>query len=297
MSCSQTKSRLVAYLNGEVSSLEKESIQAHLRACTICQEELQMLSDLETRLTQHLHLQAMRMHPAPQAWNALQAHLSLEGSGKAFAGMRSISNRLRFERQTTRRLALALMVILVLLLAAPPTRTLATRISDWVGTWFHFSTPGTECSMGVGDFEAFTPYDPQYLPKGFDCSGTGGESAPEYVRLALTYSRDEQFVTLLQSKGPGAGDLPQGRSIDVNGEAGVFVQVFATSSEKLQQKIPTIPIVTNFDYGTTSLLAWHIGEIKLELVSNLPEEEILKIACSLVPAESSGGELPPNQEP
>lgn len=206
--------------------------------------------------------------------------------------MRSISNRLRLERQTTRRLALALMVILVLLLAAPPARTLATRISDWVGTWFHFRTPGTECSMGVGDFEAFTPYAPQYLPEGFDCGGVGGESAPEYIRLALTYSRDEQFVTLLQSKGLSAGDLPSGENIDINGEAGVFVQVFATSSEELQQKIPSVPIVTNFDYGTTSLLAWHIGEIKLELVSNLPEEEILKIARSLVPADSNEGELP-----
>lgn len=297
MNCSQINSRLVAYLHGEVSPSDEGAIKAHLAVCTICQGELQMLADLETRLALHLHLQAEQVHPVPQAWNPLQSRISLEGAGGAFEGLQSISSRFLMQKQATRRLVLVLMLILALLLAAPPTWTLAARIGDWVGSWFHFITPGTECSMSVGDFKAFTPYAPHYLPEGFDCGGIGGTTAPGFDRLELTYSHGEQFVTLLQSKGPVLDELPPGSLVQVNGETGVFVRVFATSSEALHQKIPSIPIVKNLDYGLTSLLAWRIGEINLELVSNLPEEEILKIARSLVPAENSEGEIPPNQKP
>lgn len=294
MNCSQINSGLVAYLHGEASSSEMESISAHLAVCAICRGELQMLSDLETRISRQLHLQAEQVYPASQAWNTIQARISLEEDGRIFDGLRSISKRFHFERQTTRRLAFIMIIILALVLAAPPTWTLAARLGEWVESWFHFNTPGTECSMGVGDFKAFTPYAPHYLPEGFDCSGLGGTTAPGFDRLELTYSRGKQFVTLLQSKGPNSEDLPAGSLVQINGKTGLFVPVFATSSETLQQKISSIPIIKNLDYGATSMLAWRIGEIDLKLVSNLPEDEILKIARSLVPAESSEGKIPPN---
>ena len=244
-----------------------------------------MLSALETRLAQHLHLQADQVYPAPGAWSILKSRMSRRERGRDQTGLRSISNLFHFESKGTRRLALALAIIIVFLLVAPPAWTLAARISDWVGDWFHFRTPGTESSMSIGDFEAFTPFSPQYLPKGFESSGLGGTTAPDYVRLELTYSYGEQFASVLQSIGLGTEKLPQGETLKINTVDGVFVPVFASSSQELQQKISSIPIVTNFDYGTTSLLAWHLGEVKIELVSNLPKEEILKIARSLAPAE------------
>lgn len=285
MNCSQINSGLAAYLHGEAPPAEVESIRAHLADCTNCQGELQMLSDLGTRIARHLNLQAEQVHPAPQAWHTLQARISREGSGRLWGVPRSISNHFPLQKQATRRLALVVILIFALLLAAPPTWTLAARLSDWVGSWFHFKTPGMECSFSVGDFKAFTPFAPHYLPEGFDCGGIGGTSAPGFIGLELTYSRDEKFVTLLQSKGPDPVALPPGSLVMINGETGVFVQVFATSSENLQQKISSIPIIKNLDYGATSLLAWRLGEIDLKLVSNLPKEEILKIARSLVPAD------------
>ena len=71
------------------------------------------------------------------------------------------------------------------------------------------------------------------------------------------------------------------------------MEVFATSAEELQQKIPGISAVTEFDYGRASLLAWYLAEIKLEMVSNLPVEELLKIAQSLVLAEGGAGNSSP----
>jgi hypothetical protein len=290
MKCAQINSHFVAYLSDEIPASEKDAIRAHLGECASCQRALQLLSDLEIRLTRHLHLQAEQVEPASQAWNTLQHRVSQEGRGGAFNAYHSLGNRFRFEGLAPRQLALALLVILVLLWATPPGQTLAARIGDWVGTWFQFDTPGTGSSMGIGGFEAFTPYAPHYLPEGFDSSASGGHTAPDLDQLSVTYSGGEQFVTLIQSAGPGAGDLPEGEYIYIGGITGVFVRVFATSSEQLQQKIPNIPIVTNFDYGTSSLLAWSSGDIKIELISNLPEIEMIKIAGSLEVVESGSRE-------
>jgi hypothetical protein len=38
------------------------------------------------------------------------------------------------------------------------------------------------------------------------------------------------------------------------------------------------------------VLAWYIGQVKIELMSNLPESEMLAIAESLVPMEGGKGE-------
>lgn len=292
MNCSQVNSDLVAYLHGEVSPDEKVSIQAHLETCSSCQAELRRFSILETGLAQHLQLQVEQVHPAATAWHNLQTRIGQEGWGNTRSEMRSIP-RFHFKKQTTRALVLVMVVILVILLASPPVRTLAARVGEWVGSWFRFNTPGAESSMSVGGFEAFAPYTPTYLPNGFDSSGLGGTSAPDLERLELTYSDGELFVVILQSMGSGAGDLPQGKTVTVNGETGRFVEVFATSAEELQQKIPGISAVTEFDYGRTSLLAWYLAEIKLEMVSNLPAEELLKIAQSLVLAEGGAGNSSP----
>lgn len=286
MICAQISTHLIAYLDRELPSGAQKQIQEHLEHCSNCRSELRSLSELQSRLGRHLHQEAERVHPEPEAWNTLQAAISAQDSGWKPDGLRHRLSRFRYSRLSTRRWALALLVILALLLAAPPTWVLASRVSAWVGRWFHFPTPGGEDSMSLGGFEAFTPFTPSYLPEGFQGSGAGGESGPDFETLTLTYSRGEQFVSLLQSKGAGAEGLPSGEKIFINGKTGVFVPVFATSSAELQQKITSIPIVTNFDYGTSSLLGWHTDEIRIMLVSNLPKEELVQIARWLVPAQS-----------
>ena len=103
-----------------------------------------MLSNVDSRLARHLRLHAERVNPLPGAWSTLESRISREGIEKSQNGLRSISTLFHFESQITRRLALALAIILALLLAAPPALTLAARIGDWVGAWFHFRTPGMD---------------------------------------------------------------------------------------------------------------------------------------------------------
>ena len=50
--------------------------------------------------------------------------------------------------------------------------------------------------------------------------------------------------------------------------------------------------MTNHDYAETNYLAWFLGEIKVEMFSNLSLEEMLRVAESLEPMQASEGELP-----
>lgn len=286
MNCAQINPQLIAYLDGELPAEEQKQIQEHLEQCSGCRSELHKLSALEGRLGQHLQRQVAELHPAPEAWSSLQAAIFAEKVGAQRRWPRPIFPRVRFPSQVNRRWVLAVLVVVALALAALPTWALAARVSAWVGSWFHFPTPGGKDSMSLGGFEAFTPFMPAYLPDGFQGGGMGVASGPDFETLTLTYARGEQFVVLVQSNGTAATDLPPGDKIFINGNTGVFVPVFATSSEKLQEKIPSIPIVTNFDYRTSSLLGWRTGEIRIMLVSNLPKEELVQIARWLVPAES-----------
>ena len=49
-------------------------------------------------------------------------------------------------------------------------------------------------------------------------------------------------------------------------------------------------------YENATRLIWYVGDVRVEMLSNLPVEEMLKIAESMVPAEAGEGE-PPFQPP
>jgi hypothetical protein len=53
-----------------------------------------------------------------------------------------------------------------------------------------------------------------------------------------------------------------------------------------------VSIVTNHAYENTYLLTWFMGEIRIEMLSNLPVAEMLQVAESLEPMQYSEGESP-----
>lgn len=78
MKCQEVSELLVAYLDGEVTPSERTLIQAHLAGCDACQEELAVLSALQSRVSQFLQIRAAQAAPSPQAWSRLQARLAGE---------------------------------------------------------------------------------------------------------------------------------------------------------------------------------------------------------------------------
>ena len=183
------------------------------------------------------------------------------------------------------------LILLALVVSAPSVRA---RMESWVGSWFSFSSPDGEDFAAIGGFSAFTPYHATYLPEGFQHSGTGTITGwPDYEALELTYDhKNGQFFTLLESTGGDARALPSGEELQVGDSRAVFISNFATSSAELVAKIPILSIVSNFDYSNTNMLTWFMGEVKIEMFSNLPEDEMIRIAASLVPMQTSEGEQP-----
>ena len=76
MNCEQVQSLLVAYLDEEVTSSEKALIQAHLSDCTVCQQELTLLSTARSRVRSMLQRQAIHAVPSQDTWSRLEAKLT-----------------------------------------------------------------------------------------------------------------------------------------------------------------------------------------------------------------------------
>ena len=165
---------------------------------------------------------------------------------------------------------------------------------------------GGEYEVALSGPAEFTPLHPAYLPAGLQGSGIVGsvsESGAESIEL--TYYNDEQFVSITQSKAPADETLPAGREVTVNGQPAVLVTGLEGTFE-YGFRIPEGAHVETFGtppaerdpyngsiaYTDGKRLAWYAGDVKVEMLPNLPEEEMLKIAESLVPTEEGEGEAP-----
>jgi len=129
----------------------------------------------------------------------------------------------------------------------------------------------------------FRPYGPTYLP--FDIVGGGGGGGGQ--ELTLVFTDMQSFVRLTERPASAAGPPPEGETVTVSGEAAVLVTGLAGSFETAPQQ----PAIT---YGDGVELTWQVGEVQITLLSNLPVEEALKVAESMVPATTGPAPtLPP----
>ncbi|MBA7616467.1 hypothetical protein ES703_23763 [subsurface metagenome] len=78
MKCKDVTELLAAYLDNEVTSDEREQIEAHLSACPSCREELEPLAATQTNLRHAFKLAAARASPSPRAWAAVKQRLAVE---------------------------------------------------------------------------------------------------------------------------------------------------------------------------------------------------------------------------
>ncbi|MFN2132455.1 MAG: anti-sigma factor family protein [Anaerolineae bacterium] len=298
MSCRETTVMMIAYLDQELSPSERQRMAAHLAGCDTCRRELETLSTVQGRVRRSLHQQAAQAVPAPEAWVRLQdalagAHRPVRHVGTAGV-LQSIVLSIRtlfLGGSLMRRFALVCLLTLALLggvvIAVPPVRA---QVQEMIDAWFHFQLPGGRSGVGIGfggARHAFRPYLPAWLPEGLDLGLTGGTTAPgaEYVEFEFhpmpPRKGDDRFIRLIEGKGEAVPGLPEGRAVTVKGQRAVFTSELSERHE-IQVDPPTP--------DGARVLAWYVGEIKMELVSNLPEEEMVAVAESLVPMEEGKGE-------
>jgi anti-sigma factor RsiW len=75
MNCEQVQSVSLAYLDGEVTRSERALILAHLSGCTVCQQELDLLSTARGQIRSVLQHRALQAAPSREAWIRLESRL------------------------------------------------------------------------------------------------------------------------------------------------------------------------------------------------------------------------------
>jgi len=319
MKCQEMSELLVAYLDGEVSPSERTLIQVHLAGCDACQEELAVLSALQSRVSQFLQVRAAQAAPSLQAWSSLQARLAREAR-PSLSWLPTWLQRLApgvgrinqiFEGGITMKKGFAFATLVALMIAFGTVAfvpSVQAQVKE-LFRWFRFESPaGGEVSI-IGSTE-FTPLRPTYLPAGFQAMAIGLN--PEAASLNYWNSTTNQILIIDQQRLSSAGtSLPPGMSVTVNGQPAVlitglegsvtFVSLPPTPSAPItppadsEQVMPLEPITAPAEivsYTDGRQLIWCAGDIRIEMFSNLPEEEMLKIAESMAPAETGEGEPP-----
>ncbi len=316
MKCQEVNKLLIAYLDNEVTPSERTLIQVHLAGCDTCQQELATLSALQSRVSQFLQVRAAQAAPSPQAWSRLQARLAGEAR-PSLSWLPTWLQRLApgvgrinqiFEGGVTMKKGFALTAIAALVIAlsvmafVPSVRAQAGEI---LSAWFRIEGPGGGVVMS-GPAE-FRPLRPTYLPAGLQSSGVSSKVSGESESIELTYHSADQFVAITQTRAPADRTLPAGQEMTVNGQPAVLVTSLEGTFE-YGFRIPEGAQVETFGtppaepyHGTIAYtdgkrLTWYVGDVKVEMLSNLSVEEMLKIGASLVPAEAGEGE-PPFQPP
>jgi len=78
MDCNSIRELLAAYLDGEVTSKEREQIQAHLPTCPQCRRELETLATAQKGLRQALKEMAVPATPPSESWDRIKQRAGIK---------------------------------------------------------------------------------------------------------------------------------------------------------------------------------------------------------------------------
>lgn len=325
MNCQEVNRLLVAYLDNEVTPSEWVLIRAHLAECGICQEELAKLSALQSRVSQFLQARATQVAPSPQAWSRLRARQAgacpernrrearpspswlPKWLQRPAPGVGRI-NRI-YEGGITMKKGFALTAVVALVIAlsiiafSPSVRAQVGELLRW----FRFASPAGGGEVSIPGSVGFTPLRPAYLPEGFQAMAVGLN--PEAASLNYWNSATNQILIIDEWLVPdGDKSLPSGTHITVKGQPAVLITGLEGKVDfGLLSPAPSTPVATpassdsvaplepgganseTVTYTDGKQLVWHAGNVRIEMVSNLSAEEMLKIAESMIPAEMGEG--------
>jgi hypothetical protein len=201
----------------------------------------------------------------------------------------------------------ALMLALIAIAATAFIPTVRAQVTDWISgqtTVFSFLTPHSKMTVGLfsdGSW-GFVPLSPTYLPIGdwVTVPDSYKDEVTGLDTLKLTINKDNQFVILTERKALIGETLPVGDAVKVNGQPAVL---FTGLSGEVDASIPLAKeggvqpepsglIKFNpIQYTDGVRLTWQMGEIRLEILSNLSSRQVMKIATSLHLVETEPAEI------
>lgn len=278
-----TKNVLLDYLSAEVSPSQKKLLQGHLAGCERCQAEIDRLSLVEERVQNFLRNQAASAVPGDGAWERLQVEMPVIHKPK-----KAIIRGFKMSKAVPATFLTTLLLVLSLLLAVPAVRA---QIEKTLIQWFQAEVPGDAGTVAWGGEDwPFTPYTIAYFPEGYDNKGTtsGIIESPDNFSLTLTYHlSDDRFIKVINSQGIDYTDLPEGEPITIAG------QPAALNREPYLEEILFGEVDDIQDYAVYEAFqfTWFMEDVQIEVVSNFPLEEILRIAGSIKPMEAGDAAL------
>jgi hypothetical protein len=131
-----------------------------------------------------------------------------------------------------------------------------------------------------GDFDAFIPFIPGYFPEDFMITtvGTTSDEAPDYDSYSEFYASDTHFFKTIQHKGKDIPMVISNPNLTVqNNPASItdMVDVNALVGDDLDLR--------RYDTTKVWLLTVVMKDINVQVVSNLPREEVIRFANELIP--------------
>lgn len=143
-----------------------------------------------------------------------------------------------------------------------------------------------------GDFDAFVPFTPGYFPEDFTITyvGSGQHTAPDLDQYTETYASDTYFFKLIQSQGEGAPVWVPDDGFTIQKAPASITDQVGDLDELLQDD----PDLAGFDTGQVWLVTVELKEITIQVVSNLPLQEVIAVAEGLVPTFCTSTPTPEN---
>lgn len=308
MNCKQAQKIMWEVLSSSVNEREQFELQSHLVLCNKCRAEFDDLIRIESEVMAFLRREAESVALSSGVWKDLQAKLVSESQFRlqpmlmGFLRNQSTKSSQTIGSMTMKtKLALSFLSLLVILLTmAIFVPVVRGQVEKWF-SWFRFDEPTGEGYLSVPGEVQFVPLNPTYLPAGFIRMTVGLN--PEAASITYWNSESQQILMIDQSLQNDKGPLPNGQPITVldqpavlitgvEGEVGfVLLSPTPVAPRGMETPNPNEPQMLSADsaemihYQDASQLVWYVGNIRIEMTSTLPLEELLKIAESLAPAE------------
>jgi hypothetical protein len=268
MKCSDVRGSLIDLFEGTLSADQRMDLEAHVAGCTTCRAEAAARRVLIGQVRDGLNSSAAEVNASPDAMLRLQTRLARQQSGSLHW----------FSLSLLAAGALAFMLIVI-----APTLT-----------------PSGLASMRAALVPAppslDKPYVPLDQPDGF--SGwrrlTGTEAGLTVIEQHFHYQMGT-FAVLVQQPAALHRPLPEGDPIFVNGVLGVrendlsgllhvqaaFFRDLVQREDVVIEDSGTCPDMRYITYFNATRITWIAGELRFELLTNLPEDDMWKLIESL----------------
>lgn len=199
-------------------------------------------------------------------------------------------------RKPAYAIIIALAILLAFSMSVPVVRA---EIVNTVSGWFSFQNPDEKGVLIIQHNWDFQPFNPTYVPTGWRMteSMTAGAEGAYIFGMYYTnknmydgtnsrnFNAEDQFAALIQKKPPADRALPSGDTRNIKGYQAVLQQGTAISFEySVYSSDITRWLEKELQSSNVKKLTWMQENTQLEIVSNLSEAQLLKIAESMKPA-------------